>query len=160
MPRDLTDLSDHVHRLATENGDICPVIDFDYQQVEGYAETEKTIPMAEASAALAMIINWVTELRDLRANGARAAALSFLLNGNGRYRSLSEIARETGVSRATISLWLLQLRDLYGIRLNLRGSFVRQNCRRAQINAVQTGTHASRYTRNVPRGTIAKTEDL
>jgi hypothetical protein len=137
---------DGLHSIAREDGALVPTIDFDFAGLDPQ-QPEPMIPVSQAASAVARILDWATELDNLRCNGARIAALSTLLNPTGRYRSLAAIARDANISRAIVSRWLLDLKDRYGIKVSLRGSLIRENCRQAQLASVKKGTHASRYTR-------------
>jgi hypothetical protein len=141
---------DHVHPIASENGEFVPRVDFDYSALDPQAP-EPLIPLSQATSGVTRILDWATELRDLKTNGARIAALSLLLGSNSQYRSLAQIARDAGVSRAIISRWLMQLRDSVGLKMTLRGTEVREHCRQAQNALVAAGQHASVRTRGNPR---------
>jgi len=135
-------IGDHVHPITRNDGSLCPIVDFNYSALD--PDTAETlIPLSLAVSGVARILSWATELEDLRSNGARIAALSVLLGSTDKYRSLAAIAREAKVSRAIISRWLLELRDRYGIRMSMRGSLIRENCRQAQQRSVAAGRHVS-----------------
>jgi hypothetical protein len=143
------DLCDGLHELGTENGDLVGVAHFDFDLLDGGTH-EDCVPVAEAASAVAKILHWIVGENsndDLRSGGARASALQLLIDSHSRYKSLAAISRDAGVSRSIISLWLLQLRDLYQIKLSLRGSEIRSNCREAQNRLVAAGRHSSVKTK-------------
>jgi hypothetical protein len=153
MPRNINaeDLGDHVHPVAIEENGICPIVEFDFGAIDGGEETKGLVPISEAAGAVAQILGWIVGDRnakdDLKAAGGRAAALQCLLDPTRRYKNLASIARDCGVSRSIVSQWLMALRDNYSLKMNLRGSYVRQHCREAQLQAVQDGTHSSNFTK-------------
>jgi hypothetical protein len=147
---ELGDFDDHLHPLALENGSIVGRVDFDYSLLDG-ANPEDSVTVSKASSAFSEILGWIIgKSDDLKNAGARAASLGVLLNPRGRYRSLAAVARDSDLSRAIISQWLLELRDAHQIKMNLRGSEIRSNCREAQNRAVQNGRHSSTKTRKIP----------
>jgi hypothetical protein len=137
------DVYDHIHRCAVdESGELVPLVDFDFTSLD--PQNIDTIPVAEASSALARVLGWITgNDRNFTNSGGRASALSLLLGNNHRHKSLADIAREANVSRAIVSRWLLGLRDEFQIGLSLRGSLIRDNCRQAQRAAIAAGRHSS-----------------
>jgi hypothetical protein len=154
------DFSDHLHSFGNCAGSICPLVDFNYPTETSTAEP--LIPLSSAASALSRIFEWVGHSQDWRFAGAKIIALHVLLDPiNGPYRNLSQVARAAGISRATLSKAILNLRDLNGIRFaGGKSQLARQTYRETQLMLVANGRHASQKSRkektgeNVPRGNL------
>jgi len=120
------DLSDHVHQLATEDDQIVGVCDFDYSEVDrglGWAkDSEGMVSMSDCAAALSLVIEHCLQAQSLTLAGAEPAALAVFLNPvhNCKFgRTLSEIAKEAGCTRAALSKSLINFRDAAGVHLSM-----------------------------------------
>jgi hypothetical protein len=134
---------DPLHSVADDdNGAVCPTVDFAYPGAE---PIEILIPISQRSAGLIKILQWLLRSQDFAFCDAKVAALSALLDPvNSPYRNLSQIAREAGISRATLSKAVLDLRDSHGIRLRMgKSESARIAYRETQLRLVQLGRHAS-----------------
>jgi hypothetical protein len=98
---------------------------------------------------LSRILDWIGRSRDFGFGGAKAAALATLLGcGNSPFRNLSQIARAAGISRATLSKAILDLRDSDGIRFaGGKMDSAREIYRQTQFELVRLGKHASVKTK-------------
>jgi hypothetical protein len=112
---------DHLHPLAfsSSNGRLEPVTDFDYDQIDknlGHEPEEAGVRLADMSAVLMLLLQWITgKGSNLVHAGARAEALLYWLNqGESRFKTYSDIAKEAGLTRAAISKMMLGLRDQIG----------------------------------------------
>jgi len=154
------DVFDHIHEIGTdENGVFVPVCHFDFNQLDRCGENSDMVPIEAVTSGFNQLLGWMLSSRDLVFVGARAAALLTLLDPvNSDYRNLNEIAIATGVSRASLSKSLLELKDRYGLGLSFRGSRVRQNCSEAQKKTIAAGTHSS-FSRK-QNGTINGTRKI
>ena len=138
-----TDVGDHVHEVTLDDGVPVRMCHFPFAALD--PEIPSLVAMETVTAGFIKILDWVQSGSDFKAAGARVAALRVLLDPvNGRYRSLSQIASDSGISRAALSHALTALCDSCGVRLSFRMPGARANCRRAQLAAVAAGTHASR----------------
>jgi len=137
------DLCDHLHPIATADGLLCAKIDFDFTAFE--SETETLIPISRVASALSVILHWLSQSKDFRFSGAKVAALAALLDPvNSDYRNLSQVARAAGISRATLSKAILNLRDSNGIRFRMgKSETARYSYRQTQLGLVAAGRHAS-----------------
>ena len=143
------DVSDHVHRLGVENDRPVPVTDFDFDAVDPLPQTETSLDQAVKN--FGALLDWLWH--DHPTSAYKLAALRTLLDPvQSEFKSLAEIGRSAGLSRACVSAWITELRDKFGIRQSFRGSNVSRNCRVAQLHAVATGRHASIKTKGNPRG--------
>jgi hypothetical protein len=121
-----------------------PIIDFRAED----SPTESLVPMPVVVSAFCSILDWIESGRNFTDAGARASALRVLLDPvQSRYRTLAQIARDAGVSRAIVSRWLLELRDTYDVQLGLRSSATRLHCRQAQLASVKAGRHSSQLAK-------------
>jgi hypothetical protein len=142
------DLSDHLHRLGVENDRPVPVTDFDFDAVDPLPQTETSLDQAVKN--FGALLDWLWH--DHPTSAYKLAALRTLLDPvQGEFRSLAEIAREAGLSRAAVSGWISELRTRFGIAMNFRGSATNENCKLAQLRAVANGTHAARKTKGNPK---------
>jgi len=140
------DISDHTHETALDDGMPVRVTQFDFDALD--PEVPSLVPIDTIAAGFIKILAWVQGGAESKSAGARLGALQVLLDPvHGRYRSLAEVSREFGISRAALSKALIDLRDDYGIRMGLQLPSGRQNCAAAQKLALQNGTHASNKTR-------------
>src|SRR5262249_31922483 len=146
------DVFDHIHQSGfdSDSGELIPICDFAWHEIDSDGDKDKgLIPLAAASSAIARLLGWICGNGNLLAGGARAASLALLLgHNNDRYRSLAAIARAAGCERATLSRSLLGLRDQFNIKLSMRGSLIRDNCRQAQYESLKAGTHSSLVRKN------------
>ena len=116
--------------------------------------------MPTVVAAFVAILEWIESARNFSDAGARASALRVFLDPvQSRYRTLAQIARNAGVSRAVVSRWLLELRDTYDVQLCLRSSATRLHCRQAQLASLKAGRHVSQ-TRHLPKTSSSVTNIL
>ena len=147
-------MGDHVHTIGrTDGGHLEPVSQFDYGEIDRRlesAETDDKITFSDASAALALILQWAcgqtrnSAKEPVVSAGARINALLFLIDPtNARYKSLTEIAAAAGMTRAAVSKALLTLRDQLGDIMPIRPMMQRENCRKAQVAAIAAGCHSS-----------------
>jgi len=150
--------SDGVHEVGhDQNGKITSIAHFDYGEVDrrlGFEDKDDMISFSDASAALALILQWMCgssrngQQSPIVSAGMRAHALLWLLDPtHARYQSTPEIAEAAGISRAAVSKCLMVLRDQLDGILPLRGTGARENCRKAQIAAVAANVHASQRKR-------------
>ncbi len=128
------------------------VTDFDFDEIDrnlGFSEpddqTEHDISMSDVGAAFSLILGWICASDTLTGAGARAAALlTYLDPVNSRFESLADIARDAGLTRATLSKALLELRDQAGVNLSMgKLAGTRSTYSTAQREAVSKGTHCS-----------------
>lgn len=119
-------------------------VDFDFDALESEI-AENLIPIAQAASALIVILHWLAQSKDFRFSGAKVAALAALLDPvNSDYRNLSQIARAAGISRATLSKAILNLRDSNGIRFRMgKSDGARLTYRETQLRLFAAGRHAS-----------------
>ena len=149
------DIGGHVHETAFEDNQIVEVTDFDWASIDrscdGIEPAEQTISLADASAAISIILGWIckgqykSDPAPIASVASRAEALLLLLDPNqSRYETLADIARASGMTRAAISKSLLSLKDQSGLALTigkLHGT--RDTYREAQRKCVAEGTHSS-----------------
>ena len=134
-------------------------VDFDFDALESEI-AETLVPISRVASALSVILHWLSQSKDFRFSGAKVAALAALLDPvNSDYRNLSQVARAAGISRATLSKAILNLRDSNGIRFRMgKSDDARHSYRQTQLELVAAGRHASQRTKKtnsttfVPRG--------
>jgi len=145
-------------RIGFEDNVPTPITYFPFDALDPQPENPDTISIDQAASAFSEVLSWILASQSFEYAGAKAAALSVLLDPTGRYRSLGAVAREANCSRALLSKAILELRDRFGIKQNFRGNLLRSNCRQAQAEALKTGRHCSfhrsdlRKNRNVSTG--------
>jgi hypothetical protein len=153
-------LDNHIFKTAKDEGQLVPRVDFNYDAIDG-PKAEKLFSMAEIAAGFSQILDWVENSGDLASAGGKIHALRTYLDPvQAKFRSLAEIERAAGVSRAAVSDWLLELRDFYNLKANFRGPFVRQHCREGQLSALAAGRHSSNRTRKQRDATITKGDEI
>ena len=145
--------SDGVHEVCwdSDSESFEGVTNFDYKALDeslGWAEdTENMIPMSDCAAALSLVIEHCLEAKNLTLVGAKLAALAIYLDpvNNSKFgKTLSEIAANAGVTRASLSKALMNFRDDAAIKLGIgKRSGCRETCRKAQSAAMAAGCHAS-----------------
>lgn len=153
---------DHLHETAYQNGSFERVEQFDWESIDrnidGIEPEERTISMADASAAISILLGWICGTQkdkpaSIATVGAKAESLLLLLDSNqSKYRSLAQIAEAAGLTRAALSKSLLSLKDQSGLALTigkLHGA--RETYRSVQNALVANGRHASEKTRKVLR---------
>jgi len=156
----LTDIGDHLHEIAhADSGKLEPVTHFSYSEVDrrlGFEDEEDMVSFSDASASVALILQWVCGRVDsgkrhvpsIVSAGAKANALLWMIDPiNARYKSLADIANAAGITRASASKSLLELRDQLGEIFPLRSMWARDNCRKAQHAAHRAGVHSSQRKR-------------
>jgi hypothetical protein len=90
------------------------------------APTEDRVGWDVVRTGFTEIIAWINRANDFVGAGARSHASATVLNPiDSRYRNLSEISRDNGVHRATLSAALRTLFD------NIRSRFL-------SVNSIQT----------------------
>jgi hypothetical protein len=154
MPFD-RDAGDHVHPIGRNNaGKLEPITQFDYNEIDrnafGNEPEESGVPLADMSAALMLLLQWVCgKGSSLVHAGARAEALMYWLNpGESRFATYSDIAKEAGITRAAISKMMLSLRDQSGVCMPVsKLNSSRETYRKSQLLAVKEGRHASVKTK-------------
>jgi hypothetical protein len=136
--------------LAVDNGEITQSVDFDYQSIDrdvfGHEPEEDIVSFSDMCSALSLIVGWATASPDLLHVGGRIAALGVLLSGDANHgrRTLADIARECGVSRAAVSKWICNFRDQFQTSLTVgKKSSARDIYARAQKVAFANGTHSA-----------------
>jgi biotin operon repressor len=152
------DLGDHLHTLAVEDETLVRSQDFDFEEVYRNVDSEEpeetTISMADASAAISIILGWICqsakdEPASIKTVASKAESLLLLMDSNqSKYKSLADIARAAGLTRAALSKNLLSLKDQTGFRVivgKLGGA--RDTFRSVQNALVANGRHASEKTR-------------
>jgi hypothetical protein len=140
---DSQDFSDHIHEVGLEAGvGLVPVTNFNYDIFDVPSENPDSISIDQATSAFSEILSWILASDSFEHAGAKAAALSVLLDPTGKFRSLGAVARVAGCSRALLSKALLELRDRFKLGQNFRGTLIRQNCAGAQRRLVEAGNHA------------------
>jgi biotin operon repressor len=149
--------SDHLHSIGRgADGSFERTADFCYDEIDrnlGWAEDmPDTVTFSDMSAAFSMILGYLCQDNhcpnrpaNLAHVGARAESLLFLLDSNqSRYKSLADIGRAAGLTRAAISKALIELKDQVGLMLSAgKGHFTRATYRQAQIEALEAGRHSS-----------------
>jgi len=102
--------------------------------------------MADASAALSIVIQWVCSGHRASAAGiaGRALALLYFLDPvNSSFDSLEDIASHVGCTKQLLSKDLMSLRRQTGLAISGGKSLAaRDNYSRAQHAAVAAGTHS------------------
>jgi hypothetical protein len=151
------DIGDHLHEdLAFENDSIVPTTDFQWDEVDRNVfdvedEEDDTVSFSDMAACLALIVQWACASPDIKHVGGRIAALGVLLDPTNlphNRRTLADVARETGVTRAAVSKWALDFRDQVGTSLTVgKRSSVRTKDSAAQLAALERGTHSSQVKR-------------
>lgn len=154
MAQSYPNLGGHLHSIAVEDEHLVRTTEFDWDEVsrivDGEEPEERTITMADASAAVSILLGWICgtqkdEPLSIASVGARAESLLLLLDSNqSRYKSLADIARAAGLSRASLSKSLLSLKDQSGLALTigkLHGT--RETYREVQRKCMTEGKHAS-----------------
>jgi leucine-zipper of insertion element IS481 len=146
-------LSDGIHNnLGIDNeGHIEPSVGFDYDEIDrnvfDVEDEEETVSFSDMAAALALIVGFACASPDLKLVGARIAAIGVLLdpiNMPHNRRTLADIAREAGLSRACVSKWMIDFRDQIGTSLTVgKRSSARAADRAGQVAAIERGTHVS-----------------
>jgi hypothetical protein len=150
----------HLHSVAFEDNHLVRTTGFDYESVsrnlDGEEPPERMISMADASAAISILLGAICDRRktghpvNLASVGARAESLLWILDNNqSRYDSLADIARTANMTRAGLSKWLLKLKDEVGLFLSagkMGGS--RQTYAKAQRAAIAAGCHSSNRRRS------------
>ena len=144
-----------------------PSVPFDFAALDP-REPEALVPVAEATAALVTILQWLMRSRSFAATGAKVHALFVALNPvQSPYRTLKAIAQASErqyqrqnrmvLSTAGLSKALLELFDSNAVRLRMgKMDSSREVYRRVQLELVATGRHVSqRIKRNNPN-TILK----
>jgi len=146
-----SDKGDHLHAIGKENGRLTRTYDFDYDAVDrgiGWKETETdTVTFSDMTAAFVLILEWILKGRNLEAAGGRAAALSVYLDpvhstkfGN----NISEIARQSGVTKQALSHALMEFRDSVEVLLTAgKLGSTRSTYREVQYKNIEAGTHSS-----------------
>jgi|SRR6516165_6347162 hypothetical protein len=127
-----------------------PNVPFDFAALDP-REPEALVPVAEATAALVTILQWLMRSESFASTGAKVFALSALLNPvQSPYRSLAAIARASekecwrkDISTAALSKSLLELLDSNAVRLRIRLNSSREVYRQTQLELVAAGRHAS-----------------
>ncbi len=145
--------SDGIHQTAisSDSGQLEGVTDFDFDEIDrnlGHdPKTETPVEMADVSAALAIILQWICGTPDLRNAGARAASLlAYLDPSNAPFDrvNLAIIAEEAGCTRASLSKELLDLRDQVGVTLIMgKLGSSREAYAKAQEAAFKSGRHTA-----------------
>ena len=135
---------DPVHPTALGNdGRPEPITEFDYDAVDG-TQPGETIAFSEMVAAFCLILGWMSRCKrrkDLMSVGAHASALLFFLDPTrSEFTSLADIADSAGMSRASLSKALLNLRDESGLRSWQCGKL---HSSREVYSRVQITIHAS-----------------
>jgi hypothetical protein len=148
------DHGDHLHAIAfTGDGRREPTCDFNWDEVEhnldGETEPEspKVLSWDDATSMLVTVLQWCLRSRSLNECGSRIAALHLWLRPqDSAFVSYSDLARETGVTKACLSNWITTLRDQLGEHMppaSSKRNGCREVYRNAQLAAVKAGTHSS-----------------
>jgi biotin operon repressor len=156
------DRGDHVHESGIENDHLVPIGEFHFSAIDracfGVEASDDHVSFSDAAASWAVILDWICQLPKLgpqsgdidekryKMVAARALALHQLLSpGQSRFKSQVDVAKELGITKASISKFMLGLRDQLGTVLAFSGKrgFARQSCRKAQVAAVKAGVHSS-----------------
>jgi hypothetical protein len=134
-----------VPAAITESGSLERLVDFAWDHVEQMPGGASLISVDQAVARFSELLSWAW--CDPETSRYKLDALRCLLDPVEGPRNLAEIARSADSSRATVSKWVVELRDRFKIRMNFHGSAVRERCRQAQNNLVTAGRHASTKTK-------------
>jgi hypothetical protein len=149
--------SDHLHENVawdTDNQEIAGTVGFDYDSIDRNAfnvepddERDAVVSFADMSAALSLIIQFAVASPNLKHVGSRIAAIGVLLDPSNmpfNRRTLSDIARECGITRAAVSRWICDFRDQIGTSLTVgKRSSASTKDRAGQIEAMERKTHSS-----------------
>jgi hypothetical protein len=148
----LAELSDGLHdNLAFDGDQFIPTVGFDYDEIDrnafGVEDNEDTVSFSDMVAGLSLIVQFACASPDIAHVGGRIAAIGVLLDPSnmphGR-RTLADIAKEVGVTRAAVSRWMVDFRDNVETSLTVgKRSSVRAKDRAAQISAIERGTHSA-----------------
>ncbi|PWT77951.1 MAG: hypothetical protein C5B58_16010 [Acidobacteria bacterium] len=161
------DLANGLHSVGLDaDGHRERTTTFDWDQVDrevfGVQDKEDCITMADASACLALICQWLTlSLSDrsrsitsskhpspIVSAGMRAFCLLYMLDPvHCRYGSLQQIADACGLSKASCSKALVDLRRQLGGIMPFRRSMSSERYQHAQLAAVRDRVHASNVVR-------------
>lgn len=117
----LANESDGLHdNLATDNGEIVQSVGFDYDEIDrncfDVEDEEQTVSFSDMAAALSSIVQFACSSPDISHVGGRIAAIGVLLDPSNQphdRRTLADVAREVGVSRAAVSRWIMDFRDQF-----------------------------------------------
>jgi hypothetical protein len=143
--------------VVWENDSPTQTTDFDFSEIDRNVfgvEPEdtgtKSVSFSDMSAALSIILAWIQGKSKTSANPAsvasRALGLLYLLDPvSSHYKSLDDIGKACGLTRAAISRCLVSFREEVGIAFSIGGKCEgsRENYSRSQRAAVVLGTHSS-----------------
>ena len=155
LTNELAELSDGLHEdIAFENDTLVPTTAFDYDSIDrnvfDVEPEEDTVSFSDMAAAFSLIVQWACASPDIKHVGGRIAAIGVLLDPTNlphHRRTLADVARETGVTRAAVS-WVLDFRDQVGTSLTVgKRSSVRKKNSACQLAALERGTHSSQVKR-------------
>jgi hypothetical protein len=79
-------------------------------------DEEQTVSFSDMAAALSLIVQFACSSPDICHVGGRIAAIGVLLDPSNQphdRRTLADVAREVGVSRAAVSRWIMDFRDQF-----------------------------------------------
>lgn len=156
LTNELAELSDGLHEdIAFENDTLVPTTAFDYDSIDrnvfDVEAEEDTVSFSDMAAVLSLVVQWACASPDIKHVGGRIAAIGVLLDPTNlphNRRTLADVARETGVTRAAVSKWVLDFRDQVGTSLTVgKRSSVRKKNSACQLAALERGTHSSQVKR-------------
>jgi hypothetical protein len=114
-------------------------------------EEDDTVSFSDMAAVRSLVVQWACASPDIKYVGGRIAAIGVLLDPTNlahNRRTLADVARETGVTRAAVSKWVLDFRDQVGTSLTVgKRSSVRAKNSAGQLAALERGTHSSQVKR-------------
>jgi hypothetical protein len=150
---------DHLHPLAYSDskGKLEPTTQFPYDQIDknlGHEQEEAGIGYADMSAALMLLLQWISGRGSSLAHaGGRAETLLLWLSPTeSRFQTFAAIATEANVTRAALSKWMLAFRDQVGVVMPVsKLNSSRETYRKSQLLAVKEGRHASVKTKKRKR---------
>jgi hypothetical protein len=128
------------------------VVNFDYDaidELEPIAPEDATMTWADASSAISLILGWCVgrDRAPLQMIGARVCCLLALLDpincSEGR-RTITDIARESGFTKQSLSKALGEFRRSVGIHLTIgKSATASESYRAAARRSIAAGTHSS-----------------
>jgi hypothetical protein len=154
------DIGDGLHDVAWNadseafEGVTLPSWEEIYYNVDGEELLETMVSFSDMSAALSIISGWLcqsqrNEPAKINIVGAKAEMLLWwMCPTQSRYKSMADIARAAGVSRALLSKYIVALRNELKLSLSAgKSQGARETYRRAQHAAVAAGVHSSQVRR-------------
>jgi hypothetical protein len=143
----------HTNISVNSDGDFEPTVDPEemYDEIDrnvfGAEDAEDTVSFSDMCAALSLIVQFACASPDISHVGGRIAALGVLLDPSNmphNRRTLADVSRECGVTRAAVSKWILNFRDQAGVSLTVgKRSSIRAKLRQSQFKAIENGSHSS-----------------